>query len=190
MKIGFIGAPGVGKSTLAAGLFYHLKLAGEKTELVQEVAKAKVYSGVDFGQPQFDVYNMMDQQRAEKSFDLAHSAGRIDYLICEAPTCNAYFYSTFNDNRYAALEIQHRAEETLATYDHLFFVHHSKDEYETTGRNESQDVSIQIQKHIAECLPRFRYQLNRCWIHDITREMSPSEMIERLSIGGWNAADV
>ena len=37
--INLFGAPGVGKSTIAAGLFYFMKTAGESVEHVTEYAK-------------------------------------------------------------------------------------------------------------------------------------------------------
>lgn len=39
------GGPGSGKSTTAAGLFYHMKCAGVEVELVQEYAKDMVWEG-------------------------------------------------------------------------------------------------------------------------------------------------
>ncbi len=45
MIINFLAGPGAGKSTLAAGLFYHLKLRGVNCELVQEYAKELCWEG-------------------------------------------------------------------------------------------------------------------------------------------------
>ena len=41
--VNLIGGPGAGKSTIAAGLFYFLKMSGVKVELATEYAKDKVY---------------------------------------------------------------------------------------------------------------------------------------------------
>jgi len=42
ITIGFIGAPGAGKSTLAYGLVYGLKKSGYEVELVPELIKQRV----------------------------------------------------------------------------------------------------------------------------------------------------
>ena len=44
-RINLYGGPGVGKSTLAARVFAHLKQAGTDIELVQEFVKQYVYAG-------------------------------------------------------------------------------------------------------------------------------------------------
>lgn len=41
--INLFGGPGIGKSTLAAGLFEHMKIAGFNVELVNEYAKDMVW---------------------------------------------------------------------------------------------------------------------------------------------------
>ena len=41
--INLIGAPGSGKSTTAAGIFYNLKMKGIKCELLTEYAKDRVW---------------------------------------------------------------------------------------------------------------------------------------------------
>lgn len=43
--INLFAGPGSGKSTTAAGLFYHMKCAGVEVELVQEYAKDMVWEG-------------------------------------------------------------------------------------------------------------------------------------------------
>lgn len=45
MIINFLAGPGAGKSTLAAGLFYNLKMHGINCELVREYAKDLAWSG-------------------------------------------------------------------------------------------------------------------------------------------------
>ena len=46
--INLFGGPGVGKSTIAAGLFYNMKIAGYNVEAPQEWCKQKVYEGTKY----------------------------------------------------------------------------------------------------------------------------------------------
>lgn len=46
LVINIFGGPGVGKSTVAAGLFYRLKCLHYSVELVEEFAKYLVYQGM------------------------------------------------------------------------------------------------------------------------------------------------
>ena len=41
--INLYGAPGSGKSTIASGLFFHMKMAGLNVELASEYIKSKVF---------------------------------------------------------------------------------------------------------------------------------------------------
>lgn len=46
--INLFGGPGVGKSTIASGLFYYMKIAGYNVEAPQEWCKQKVYEGTKY----------------------------------------------------------------------------------------------------------------------------------------------
>ncbi len=64
-RINLFGGPGIGKSTLAARIFTHLKQAGKSIELVQEFVKQYVYddrqlNGWDYG------YTFAQQFEAER----------------------------------------------------------------------------------------------------------------------------
>ena len=46
--INLFGGPGAGKSTIAAGLFYNMKIAGYNVERADEWIKDKVYEGTKY----------------------------------------------------------------------------------------------------------------------------------------------
>jgi hypothetical protein len=78
--VNFYGGPGIGKSTLAAITFAHLKKAGIRAELVGEFAKDLVYD---------KAYNVMaDQhylfaQQAHRLWRLAQS--EVEVAVCDSP---------------------------------------------------------------------------------------------------------
>lgn len=85
--INFIGQPGGGKSTLAAGLFYLAKRAGVNCELVTEYTKDAIYEGHSF---------ILDDELlvfAEKYKRIKRLARSVDLVVTDSPLINAIFYS-------------------------------------------------------------------------------------------------
>lgn len=78
MVINLFGAPGCGKSTAAAGLFYELKKKDFSCELVTEYAKDLVYSGHLKESDQVDIF--MEQYRRTK---VAYE--KVDFVITDSP---------------------------------------------------------------------------------------------------------
>jgi len=77
--INFFGGAGVGKSTHAAGLFYHMKSRGYNVELINEYAKQMVWEGhSEVMRDQF--YLAANQHRQMIRLD-----GKVDYCITDSP---------------------------------------------------------------------------------------------------------
>jgi nicotinamide riboside kinase len=149
MKIAVIGSPGSGKTTLSAGLFYKLKTIGKHAEFVPELIKYKVYRGEKFNQDGFDVVNTFEQKNFEKVFETARENKTLDYIICEAPLCNGYFYSSFYKKELEQLILRKIAVDAINNYDVILFVKIiEKAEYVEFGRKESKDQANQLQAHI------------------------------------------
>jgi dephospho-CoA kinase len=149
-KIGLIGAPGAGKTTLSAGLFYHLKMLGYNVELAPELIKFKVYQGADFSRPGFDIQNTLEQMALEEGIERAEEKGHaLDALICEAPLCNGYFYASFYGKADECPVLRRVALDKIKTYDLLFFVKRpAAQEYVRVGRKESLEKSSLLEAHI------------------------------------------
>ena len=149
--IAFIGAPGVGKSTLAYGLYYNYKISSKKVELIPELAKYKVYQGVDFSEFGFNVKNMIEQLDFENKF----FENQFDYLITEAPICVGFFYSSFYNDCYEINDFLYKLMSEKSRYNLYVFVKHSGlDNYEDFGRNEDITQSLAIEKSIEEIIRR------------------------------------
>lgn len=77
--INFFGGAGVGKSTHAAGLFYHMKSKGHNVELINEYAKQMVWEGhKEVMRDQF--YLAANQHR-----QMVRLEGKVDYCITDSP---------------------------------------------------------------------------------------------------------
>lgn len=158
MKIAIIGSPGSGKTTLAAGLFYHLKILGEHVEMVPELIKYKVYKDIDFKVEGFDILNTLEQKEFEELFESDNAKSQIDYIICEAPLCNGYFYSSFYDKKLEFPILKKIAENKINSYDLMIFVERTPaSEYVSFGRKESFEEAKKLEEHITQKLAELGY---------------------------------
>ena len=146
-KIAIIGASGTGKTTIASGLFYFLKTLGKKVELVPELIKYKVYKNSDFKEDGFDIQNTLEQKELEKTI---FSAKDIEFIICEAPLCNGFFYSAFYNKKEEWPVLKKIAEKHINNYDLIIFVEHSRNvnDFEVFGRKEDKKTSLKLEKFI------------------------------------------
>lgn len=85
--VNFIGQPGAGKSTLAAGLFFLAKRRGLNVELVTEYTKDALYEGHSF---------ILDDELlvfAEKYKRIKRLESSVDLVVTDSPLINSIFYS-------------------------------------------------------------------------------------------------
>lgn len=180
MKIAIIGSPGSGKTTLSAGLFYNLKCLGEHVEMVPELIKYKVYKDINFEVEGFDILNTLEQKEFEELFETDSAKKQIDYVICEAPLCNGYFYSSFYDKQLEFPILKKIAESKINTYDIMLFVERiPENEYVTFGRKESFEQARILEEHIQNKLLELKYT------HKIIRvnQKTPiKEILEKIGI--------
>lgn len=87
LVINFIGQPGAGKSTFAAGLFYELKRKGYNVELVTEYTKDAIYEENSF------VLSDELLVFAEKYKRIKRLSNSVDIVITDSPLINSIFYS-------------------------------------------------------------------------------------------------
>lgn len=157
-KIAIIGSPGSGKSTLANGLYYFLKINKYHAEVVPELIKYKLYQDLNFTEAGFDILNTLEQKKFEDQFNTKKALKEIDYLICEAPLCNGFFYASFYKKEQEIGVLKEIASSNINYYDVILFVKHiDENEYVNFGRKESYTKSIQMENHIINKLKELNF---------------------------------
>jgi len=150
-----IGGPGVGKSTIAAGLFYELKAARVSCELVTEVAKDYVWEET----PKLlenQIHVFAEQYRRQWRL-----LDKVEYVITDSPLIlNSiyfdYYLTMLGDSSkftkpYIALS-RRFFDETFLQFNNVnFFIKRSVD-YEGEGRNQSAAEAVNIDQQILEKL--------------------------------------
>lgn len=154
--INLFGGPGVGKSTLAAGVFYELKKRGLSIELVTEYVKELVWENrleTLTHQP----YISMKQFR-----NLSRVKGKVDLVITDSPMLKDYIYA----NRYCP-------ELPEAYYDLLAWAHHSlgngvnivlnrAHEYRTEGRLQTLKEAVALDNSLFDMLNDLDIEYYEC----------------------------
>lgn len=180
MKIAIIGSPGSGKTTLTAGIFYTLKCLGEHVEMVPELIKYKVYKDINFDVEGFDILNTLEQKEFEELFETDKAKTQIDFVICEAPLCNGYFYSSFYQKELEFPILKKIAESKINTYDIMLFVERIPEaEYVTFGRKESFEQAKRLEDHIEEKLTELKFSKK---IYRVNQNTSMKEVLKMIGI--------
>ena len=93
MVINLIGAPGTGKSTIAAELFAKMKWAGYDVELVSEYAKELVWEQRD------ETFKNELYLFAKQQHRMFRLNGKVKYIITDRPLILSVFYNKkYGDN--------------------------------------------------------------------------------------------
>lgn len=133
LVVNLYGAPGAGKSTGAAYIFYKLKQSGINCELVTEFAKDKVWEGAKavfedgcyiFGKQHFRMHRLM---------------GKVDVVITDSPLLVSAFYSPdeFRD------ELTSIAKKSFDKFQVSYFINRVKT-YNPKGRFQTEHESDQV----------------------------------------------
>ena len=141
--INFFAGPGTGKSTTSAGVFYDMKQAGYKVELVQEHAKDLVYE---------ENWKCLQDQllvTANQNHRNFRLYGKVDYAIHDSPVLLGVIYSKYIGALGEAYE--NFVVELFKSQDSInIFLERDLDDhpYQEYGRNqnlqEAQEIDAQI----------------------------------------------
>lgn len=141
--INLFGAPGSGKSTLSAGLFYQMKMKKLKVEWSQEWIKDKVFEETP--------YPFKDQLYtfAKQNKKIRQMIGKADYVICDSPLVQSLIYADNEPKIFKNLVLEY-----FNSYQNVNFLLERIHSYEQQGRlqteKESDDMAILIEKKLTE----------------------------------------
>lgn len=136
--INLFGGPGCGKSTTAAGLFYHMKMEHRNVELITEYAKDLVYS---------DTLNVLKNNQefifAEQNRRQHILEKHVDWAITDSPLLLSHFYGKehVRSNQEAFLRF---VTATFNLYDNVNFFLERPTQYSEKGRDRTLAQSIEI----------------------------------------------
>ena len=131
--INLFGAPGSGKSTVASGLFYELKLKGLNVELCSEWIKQKLYEG--------SPYPFKDQlyTSAKQNKKLREMLGKVDYIISDAPLLMGLVYQSSEPPIFNKLLLEY-----FNNYDNVNFFLERRHKYFSEGRIQTEQESDEV----------------------------------------------
>lgn len=159
--INLLGAPGTGKSTNAAGLFYELKTQNKKTEYIQEYVKDWAYEERKIDS--YDqIYFLAKQIRKETLL-----FNKVDYVITDSPVimnqvytkkyCSEYLY---NAVKYAT---EYYYKQSAADgHKHINILLKRIKPYQQVGRYQTEEESDELFIDIKNLLVELNVEFYEC----------------------------
>lgn len=144
--INLFGAPGCGKSTLRAGLFYQMKMAGYNVEEVTEYAKDMVW------EERFNIFSDQIYILGKQNRRLLRLTDKVDYVLTDSPVLMGIAYMV--NTPYNATLRQLIADVFLSYNNVNIFINRSH-AYQEIGRNQTADESNVLAEQIKELLREF-----------------------------------
>lgn len=145
--INLYGAPGSGKSTIASGLFFHMKMAGLNVELATEYIKSKVFEE--------NPYPFKDQLYcfAKQHKKLRELNGKVDFIITDSPLLMSLVYNSTEVPLFNDLVIQY-----YNMYDNVNFLLTRQHAYHTEGRKQTEQEADEVGTRLEEYLKQYNIE--------------------------------
>jgi len=142
--INLISGPGTGKSSIAAGLFYLMKIRGYNVELVTEYVKTAAY---EKRKSIFDdqVYIFAKQMRRMHIL-----RNEVDWIVTDSPLLLSAIYSPVNYYENFIPLVQ----EVNNSFDNYNFFIKRTGKYSKVGRNETEEEAKAIDNRVLELLSK------------------------------------
>lgn len=175
--INFFGAPGAGKSTAAAGLFYTMKRAWVSCEMVREFAKDLVISRTEH------LLSYQNWVFANQEKNLSSLRGQFDFAISDAPLPIQAFYSPPGYPE----SFERLCFDLFDTYDNInyFINRHPGNGYENAGRLQTEAESDEIAKRMKSYLRENGVPFTEM----VAGDQTPMRIFEQLRASGRITSD-
>jgi hypothetical protein len=159
------GAPGVGKSSTRAGLFWLMKLHHLNVEEVAEYAKLLVLSGMDW-QLKHDQYSIFSNQHFRQL--IVQRAG-YEYAVTDSPLPIVGFYAPKEEAEVISNIALHKFNE-FENFNYLLTRDYSdaSQPFETRGRMQSRLESIEVGKNLRQFMVRNHIEFKEMPVGDET----------------------
>lgn len=135
--VNIFGGPGIGKSTVAAGVFHLLKMRAINCELVTEYAKQLTWEGAK-DKLADQLYVTAKQNRA-----LARLQGKVDCVVTDSPLILGHVYGADRVPHLRPL-----ITKLFWSYDNLNYLLARTKPYQQAGRNETEEEAEMLDKLI------------------------------------------
>lgn len=145
LVINLIAGPCAGKSTLAAGLFYHLKCNGVNCEMASEYAKDCVYN---------ENFKTMDNQVyifAKQHHKIWRLKDKVDVIIVDSPLILSLNYNREKSEYFNDFVI----EQYNKFNNKMYYIERGDEEFIQTGRKENFQESMYIDGNIQNILVKY-----------------------------------
>lgn len=175
--INLFGGPGLGKSTIAAGLFYSMKVAGFQVESVTEYAKDVVWDQAP---------NKFSDQlyiTAKQNRRLWRLQDQVDWIVSDSPLLLGIEYAPpeYFPNFYRKLLF-----EVWDHYENRNFLLERTTPYDPVGRNQNETEAKEIDISIRKMLDKHKIKYTSLPSNDETvskifKELFPDKLCSRES---------
>lgn len=141
--VNLFGAPGSGKSTGAAYLFYKLKTRGIDAELVTEFAKDKVW------EEDWEVFNNQAYIFGKQSYRLSRCDGKVDVIVTDSPLILSILY---NKDKRLTENFNRSVVDVFNSYQNINFLLSRTKPYNPNGRLQTEKESDELYEKIFSLL--------------------------------------
>lgn len=146
LVVNFAGAPGAGKSTMCAGLYYELKSSGVDCEMAREYAKDVVWEG---RHQLFDQQIYIFAKQLKMLYDLR---GKTDVILTDSPLILSLVYrgqdGTLDEAFDAVVTSQYRS------FNNFFVYVNRVKPYVTSGRMGTAEDSDALDRDLKQALAK------------------------------------
>jgi len=154
IRIGLLGGPSSGKSTLAAWLYSRLKEDAVNTELVQEFAREYINKT---GGPKNTLIQFLIYKRQKEKEDILPASVKV--MITDSPTILSYIFGVVygnikdQDHRHMITEMYNEIiHDGLSRYDLLYYLEPTRPYVEDGTRKEGAEKAREVGNNIKNFL--------------------------------------